>query len=120
MTANISYLTLSAAPAITKAFARFAGRGGIDDTALCGFMDRARGGVVGADPGGGMIKQRIGPQGWRAIRRVSHDRAVSPGRADVFRLRVRQELQGEPVPGRVSCARAGLAAVLGSAEASQI
>ncbi len=47
----------------TKAFARFADRGGIDDAALCEAMDRARSGLVDADLGGGVIKQRIAREG---------------------------------------------------------
>ncbi len=47
----------------TKAFDRFADRGGIDDTALCEIMDRARSGVVDTDLGGGVIKQRIARKG---------------------------------------------------------
>ena len=47
----------------TEAFARFAGRGGIDDAALCEAMDRARSGMVDADPGGGVIRRRIARKG---------------------------------------------------------
>ena len=47
----------------TKAFARFADREGIDDAALCGAVDRARSGLVDADLGGGVIKQRIARKG---------------------------------------------------------
>ena len=43
----------------TKAFARFARREGITDAALCDAVDRARSGLVDADLGGGVIKQRI-------------------------------------------------------------
>ncbi len=57
----------------TRAFARFAGREGVDDSALCEAVDRARRGLVDADLGGGVLKQRIarkggGPSGgFRAI-----------------------------------------------------
>ena len=47
----------------TKAFARFADREGIDDAALCEAVDRARSGLVDADLGGGVIKQRIARKG---------------------------------------------------------
>jgi len=47
----------------TKAFSRFAGREGIDDTALCEAVDRARRGSVDADLGGGVIKQRMARKG---------------------------------------------------------
>ena len=47
----------------TKAFARFAGREEIDDAALCEAVDRARSGLVDADLGGGVIKQRIARKG---------------------------------------------------------
>lgn len=47
----------------TKAFARFAGREGIDDPALCEAMDRVRSGLVDADLGGGVFKQRIARKG---------------------------------------------------------
>ena len=47
----------------TKAFARFADREGIDDAALYEAVDRARSGLVDADLGGGVIKQRIARKG---------------------------------------------------------
>ena len=47
----------------TKAFARFAHREGIDDAALCEAVERARSGLVDADLGGGVIKQRIARKG---------------------------------------------------------
>ena len=43
----------------TKAFARFAKREGLDDAALCEAVERAERGLVDADLGGGVIKQRI-------------------------------------------------------------
>ncbi|MCY4236861.1 MAG: type II toxin-antitoxin system RelE/ParE family toxin [Rhodospirillaceae bacterium] len=43
----------------TKAFARFAAREGLEDTALCEAIRRVRGGLIDADLGGGVIKQRI-------------------------------------------------------------
>ena len=47
----------------TKPFARFAGREGIGDAALCAAMERAGKGLVDADLGGGVIKQRIARPG---------------------------------------------------------
>ena len=47
----------------TKAFARFAGREGLEDAALCEAVRRARDGLIDADLGGGVIKQRIARKG---------------------------------------------------------
>jgi len=47
----------------TKAFARFAGRKGIDDATLCEAVDRICRGAIDADLGGGVIKQRVARQG---------------------------------------------------------
>ena len=47
----------------TKAFARFAAREGIGDAALCEAVLRARRGLVDADLGGGVIKQRVARKG---------------------------------------------------------
>ena len=47
----------------TKAFARFADREGLEDSALCETILRARRGLVDADLGGGVIKQRIARKG---------------------------------------------------------
>ena len=46
----------------TKAFARFAAREGIGDAALCETILRAPRGLVDADPGGGVIRQRVARQ----------------------------------------------------------
>ena len=46
-----------------KAFARFAKREGLEDTALCDAVRRARQGLIDADLGGGVIKQRIARKG---------------------------------------------------------
>ena len=43
----------------TKNFARFARREGIEDDALCEAISRAERGLVDADLGGGVVKQRI-------------------------------------------------------------
>ncbi len=43
----------------TKEFARFARREGIGDDRLCEAADRAARGLVDADLGGGLIKQRV-------------------------------------------------------------
>ena len=47
----------------TKAFARFADREGLEDTALCEAVRRAARGLIDADLGGGVIKQRIARKG---------------------------------------------------------
>ena len=47
----------------TKAFARFANREGLADDALCDAIRRARKGLIDADLGGGVIKQRIARKG---------------------------------------------------------
>ena len=47
----------------TKAFARFAEREGVEDAALCEAVRRARSGLIDADLGGGVIKQRIARKG---------------------------------------------------------
>ena len=47
----------------TKAFTRFAGKAGIPDVALCRAVRDAERGLVAADLGGGVIKQRIARSG---------------------------------------------------------
>lgn len=47
----------------TKPFGRFAAREGIEDGALCEAVERTAKGLIGADLGGGVIKQRIARQG---------------------------------------------------------
>ena len=47
----------------TKAFARFADREGLEDSALCEAVRRADAGLIDADLGGGVIKQRIARKG---------------------------------------------------------
>jgi hypothetical protein len=47
----------------TKAFARFARREQLDDTALCSAIRNAERGLIDADLGGGVIKQRIARPG---------------------------------------------------------
>ena len=47
----------------TKAFARFADREGLEDAALCEAVRRARRGLLDADLGGGVTKQRIARKG---------------------------------------------------------
>jgi hypothetical protein len=67
----------------TKLFARFARRERIADRALCGAVQRAERGLVDADLGGGVIKQRIAREGqgrsggYRALLAFrSKDRAI--------------------------------------------
>ena len=47
----------------TKPFARFAAREGIKDAALCEAVKRVATGLVDADLGGGVVKQRIARRG---------------------------------------------------------
>lgn len=47
----------------TKGFARFARRQKIDDAALCEAITRAERGLIDADLGGGVIKQRVARPG---------------------------------------------------------
>ena len=47
----------------TKAFTRFADREGLEDVALCEAVRRACNGLIDADLGGGVIKQRIARRG---------------------------------------------------------
>ncbi len=47
----------------TKWFARFARRQGIEDAELCAAVARAEKGLIDADLGGGVIKQRIARPG---------------------------------------------------------
>ncbi len=47
----------------TKEFARFARRERIDDARLCDAVERAGKGLIDADLGGGLIKQRIARPG---------------------------------------------------------
>lgn len=47
----------------TKAFARFAKREGLGDSALAEAVQRAEEGLVDADLGGGVVKQRIAREG---------------------------------------------------------
>jgi len=46
-----------------RPFGRFAAREGIEDGALCEAVERAAKGLIGADFGGGVIKQRVARQG---------------------------------------------------------
>lgn len=46
-----------------KPFERFANREGIDDRALCDAVRRAEAGLIDADLGGGVLKQRIARPG---------------------------------------------------------
>ncbi len=46
-----------------KAFTRFAKKSGIDDTSLCKAVNEAARGLVAADLGGGVIKQRVARSG---------------------------------------------------------
>jgi hypothetical protein len=62
----------------TKPFARFADHEGIADADLCDAIRRAEEGLIDADLGGGVIKQRIARKGARQIGRLSEHRALPP------------------------------------------
>jgi hypothetical protein len=47
----------------TKVFSRFSRKAGLDDAALCRAVDDADHGLIDADLGGGVIKQRIARRG---------------------------------------------------------
>lgn len=47
----------------TRPFARFARKSGLDDAALCKAVADAEHGLIDADLGDGVIKQRIAPRG---------------------------------------------------------
>ena len=47
----------------TKSFARFAARAGLEDAELCEAVRRIGGGLIDADLGGGVFKQRIARKG---------------------------------------------------------
>jgi hypothetical protein len=47
----------------TRAFTRFAGKAGLPDAVLCGVVRDAERGLVAADLGGGVIKQRVARPG---------------------------------------------------------
>lgn len=47
----------------TKEFSRYARREGIDDERLCEAVARAERGLIDADLGGGLVKQRVGRAG---------------------------------------------------------
>ena len=47
----------------TKTFARFADREGLEDVALCEAVQCAQRGLIDADLGGGVIKQRVARKG---------------------------------------------------------
>ena len=46
-----------------QAFARFANREGVEDAVLCEAIRRAQRGLIDADLGGGVIKQRVAREG---------------------------------------------------------
>jgi hypothetical protein len=60
---NIGVLAVANCVFKTKDFARFARRAGLDDTALCEAVNRANRGLIDADLGHGVIKQRVPRQG---------------------------------------------------------
>ena len=80
----------------TQAFARFADREGLEDAALCEAVRRARDGLIDADLGGGVIKQRIARKGGGRSGGFRTIVVFRRGRAGVLRARVCEERPGEP------------------------
>jgi hypothetical protein len=62
---------------LTKTLARFVRREGISDDALIEEVRRARNGLIDADLGGGLMKQRVAPRK-RPVRRISHSDRIPP------------------------------------------
>ena len=77
----------------TKAFARFADRERLEDTALCEAVQRAATGLIDADLGGGVIKQRIARKGGG---RSGGFRAIVLTAAAYFNYQWRLELEFAP------------------------
>jgi hypothetical protein len=75
----------------TKAFTRFAEKAGISDAALCRAVRDGEQGLVAADLGGGVIKQRIARLGQGKFRPISNADCVQGGQAGDFCSRFREE-----------------------------
>lgn len=75
----------------TREFARFARREQIQDASLWEAAARAERGLVDAELGGGLIKQRIARQGQGRRSGFRTLMAFREGQHTVFSLRVRQE-----------------------------
>ena len=67
----------------TKWTARFARREGIGNASLCEAIERAERGIIDADLGGGLIKQRVGRKG--------------QGRSGGFRMLLAYQIAGRAV-----------------------
>lgn len=63
---------------------------------------RAESGLVDADLGGGVIKQRVARAGQGQVGRLSHVDPVPAWRPRDIRFRVRQEHAGEHIESRLS------------------
>lgn len=68
----------------TKPFARFASREGIADQELCEAVRQAERGLIDADLGGGVIKQRLAREGQGQVGRISEPRALPSGLESVL------------------------------------
>ena len=84
----------------TIAFTRFADKAGISDVALCRAVREAERGLVAADLGGGVIKQRIARSGQGKIWWISNADCIQGEHAGDFRSWFRQERKGQHREGR--------------------
>jgi hypothetical protein len=98
----------------TKEFARFARREGIADLTLWEAADRALRGLVDADLGGGLIKQRAasGASRARPARRLPHPDGVPCRPANGISVRFRQERARQYAPDELDFWRRVAAAFL--------
>ncbi|MGH9655336.1 MAG: type II toxin-antitoxin system RelE/ParE family toxin [Bryobacteraceae bacterium] len=74
-----------------KPFTRFANKSSVGDAALCEAVQDAERGLIAADLGGGVIKQRIARPRKGEIGRISDTYRIPGGITSVLRSRVRQE-----------------------------
>jgi hypothetical protein len=79
----------------TKDFARFARKERIGDDALCESIARAERGLIDADLGGGLIKQRAARKGAGPLGRLSNDNRLPKRRTCRIPSRLRKEHDGQ-------------------------
>jgi len=78
-----------------KAFARFARKARITDAGLCAAIADASRGLIDADLGGGVVKQRVARQGGGKSGGFPDDHPLPDRRAGVLRSRLCQERTGQ-------------------------
>ncbi len=76
---------------VTKQFGRFARAEGMSDEKLCQAIKRAESGLIDADLGGGLIKQRVARPGTGTLRWVPHGDCLSVAGPVGVSARLRQE-----------------------------